>query len=102
MTELEGQMIDPASIIETDETTYAFKSPWIFTSQLMEVRIVAYKRDSYPYPERAYVTHIEVDPSCVDSDLKNHGRYKIHGNYDLTFDEAIEDAIQRYKKEQVL
>mgnify|MGYP003627589221 FL=1 len=88
------------AIFEDDETTYSFKSPWIFTSQLIAVRIVAYKRESYPYPKKAYVTHMEVDPSCVKGELKNHGRYKIHGNYDLTFDEAIEDAIQRYRKEK--
>ena len=93
------------AIFENDETTYSFKSPWIFTSQLMAIRIVAYKRESYPFPERAYVTHIEVDPSGVDSeDLKNYGRYKIHGNYDLTFEEAIEDANLRYmdKKKQIV
>tara|TARA_R100000008_G_C3534505_1_gene141192 strand:- start:6 stop:332 length:327 start_codon:yes stop_codon:yes gene_type:complete len=91
------------AIFENDETTYSYKSPWIFTSQLMAIRIVAYKRESHPFPERAYVTHIEVDPSCVsDSTLRSHGRYKVMGNYDLTFEEAIEDANRRYMDKKAI
>ena len=80
--------------------TYIFESPWIFTGQLMAVRIVAYKKDNATFPERPYVTHIEVDPKFVNTDLKHHGQYKVHGNYDMTFDEAIEDAKNRYQNER--
>ena len=72
--------------------TYTYTSPWLDSDSMMPYRIVAYKRDSYPFPDRAYVTHIEVDPR----DHRNVTRYKIHGNYDLTFEEAIEDANRRY------
>lgn len=74
--------------------TYIFESPWIDADSTMPYRIVAYKRDSYPFPERAYVTHIEVDPR----DSRNVARYKIHGNYDLTHDQAVKDAMMRYEE----
>lgn len=79
--------------------TYIYTSPWIDRDSKMPYRIVAYKRESYRsryfHPmklDRSYVTHIEVDPR----DHRNVTRYKIHGNYDLTFEEAIEDANRRY------
>ena len=74
--------------------TYIFESPWIDAEGSMPYRIVSYKRESYPYPERAYVTHIEVDPR----DDRNVGRYKRHGNYELSHDEAIKDAMERYQE----
>jgi len=72
---------------------YIFVSPMIEgSSSQFPHRVVAYKRDNAFHPERAYVTHIEVDPR----NSRNVARYKISGHYDLTFEEAIEDAIERY------
>ena len=85
--------------------TYIFESPWIDADSTMPYRIVAYKRDSYPFPERAYVTHIEVgDPPRWVGSLRYGyqkgivARYKIHGNYDLTHDQAVKDAMMRYEE----
>ena len=82
----------------------------IFESPIIEgsagsnpFRIVAYERDSAPRQDRRYVTHIEVDPrEGTNGEGINRmvGRYLISGNYDLTFDEAIEDAMARYEQKK--
>jgi len=90
-TELEVQVNQEKNLMTNQ--TYIFESPWIVGDSLVPYRIVAYKRANAFHPERAYVTHIEVDPRGS----RNATRYKVHGNYDLTHDEAINDAMKRYQ-----
>ena len=61
-------------------------------------RVVAYERElppSHPDQDRKYVTHLEVDPR----DSRNVAQYRISGHYDLTHEEAMEDAFKRYNQE---
>ena len=70
---------------------YLFTSPWIGEDEdgTRTHRIVAYRRplDQSPYGEgRRYVTHME---------FQDNGNCA-HGHYDLTYDKAIADAVERY------
>ena len=69
---------------------YIFTSPWIDENEedSRTHRIVAYRRPFSPFGEnRRYVTHMEFqDGDCLS------------GHYDLTFDDAIADAVERYAR----
>ena len=85
--------------VDVPVTDYIFKSPMIpaeysanGNEMQMAARIVAYKRESGGYPERPYITHMEVFPT-------DRPMYRTIGNYDLTFEEAIDDAMARYERE---
>ena len=50
--------------------------------------ILLEKEEPAPIPEAPYVTHVSYDG----------GTTKFWGNYDLTFDEAVEDYKKRVKR----
>jgi len=79
-------------------TDYIFASPWINGGEGMyPFRVVAYERElspSHPYQDRKYVTHLEVDPR-----EEGQGIYRVSGDYDLTHEEAMENAFKRYNQE---
>jgi len=79
--------------------TYVFESPMIEGGDgVYPCRIVAYKRHEAPFPERPYATHMEVFP---DDNLNgmNLDMFRTIGHYDLTLEEAVDDAIERYERE---
>ena len=59
-------------------------------------RVVAYERSGAPDSDRPYVTHLEITSNVTEFGTEF---YRIAGHYDLTFTEAIEDALNRYKLE---
>ena len=79
-------------------TEYIFASPWIVGGEGMyPFRVVAYERELspiHPDQDRKYVTHLEVDPR-----EDGQGIYRVSGDYDLTHEEAMENAIKRYNQE---
>ena len=78
---------------------YIFVSPMIEASQgQLPCRVVGYKRTNHPFTNRPYVTHMEVFTE-VDNDWNETHFYRHDGHYDLTFDEAIDDAMGRWKRE---
>ena len=59
-------------------------------------RVVAYERSGAPVSDRPYVTHLEITSNVTEFGTEF---YRVAGHYDLTFTEAIEDALNRYKLE---
>ena len=81
---------------------YIFESPQIGEWKApsgggtLPYRVVAYERSGAPDSDRPYVTHLEITRNCA---VFGTEFYRIAGHYDLTFTEAIEDALNRYKLE---
>jgi len=81
---------------------YIFESPQIGEWKApsgggtLPYRVVAYERSGAPDSDRPYVTHLEITSNVTEFGTEF---YRIAGHYDLTFTEAIEDALNRYKLE---